>query len=198
MTLPPVSSSPQKADACIELVGSGRRSRPAERRCNRRPAAAVADQQQSARRIDDVREGLDDPLAERRCVGTGPAERFGEPEPLGAIVVPMLEQMLGELDLGPAARPALGMRTIAPTVITASTAPSVTRTNRRRYREAPSPGSPSRRSKRKSPAARATGRSPRARGEPATRSRCASPGEQRRSRGDRKPAPLDQPGSGGQ
>ena len=37
--------------------------------------------------------------------GPGAAQRFGEAQPFGAIIVAMLEQMLGELDLEPAARP---------------------------------------------------------------------------------------------
>ena len=50
-------------------------------------------------------------------------ERVGEAQPFGAIIVAMLEQMLGELDLGPAARAArLGSSTIAATVISASSA----------------------------------------------------------------------------
>ena len=67
------------------------------------PAASV-DQQQPAGRVDDVGEGLDHALAERRGVGPDAADRVGEAQPFGAIIVAMLEQMLGELDLGPAAR----------------------------------------------------------------------------------------------
>ena len=39
----------------------------------------------------------------RRRLGPGQAQGFGETKPLGAIVVSMLEQMLGELELHPAA-----------------------------------------------------------------------------------------------
>ena len=66
---------------------------------------AIADQKEPARRVDDVGEGLDDALAERAVLGGGAPDRLGEAKPLGAIIVAVLEQMLGELDLDPAARP---------------------------------------------------------------------------------------------
>jgi uncharacterized membrane protein YdfJ with MMPL/SSD domain len=64
------------------------------------------------------------------------AERLGEAQPFGAIVVAMLEQMLGELDLGPAARAGLGSRTIAP-----RSSPPAARDQQRRDQSTPEPRS---------------------------------------------------------
>ena len=71
---------------------------------NGKAAAAVAHQQYSARRIDDVRERADDPLGQRRRFGPGEAQGFGKAQPFRPIIIAVLEQMLGELELDPAAR----------------------------------------------------------------------------------------------
>ena len=56
------------------------------------------------RRVDHVGKGADNALAQGGCFGPGEAERLGKAQPFGAIVVAMLEQVLGQHDLGPAAQ----------------------------------------------------------------------------------------------
>ena len=87
-----------------QLARAGPIARPVPVGGDFRARLAVADQQQPAGQIDDVGERLDHALAERRRVGPGAAERRGEAQPFGAIIVAMLEQMLGQLDLEPGAR----------------------------------------------------------------------------------------------
>ncbi len=79
--------------------------RPVPRRRGGDRPARIGHEQQPARRVGDVGERLDDAVAERRRVLARAAEGVGEAQPFGAIVVAMLEQMLGELDLEPAADP---------------------------------------------------------------------------------------------
>jgi hypothetical protein len=71
--------------------------------------------------LGDVGERLDDPLAERRARPTPPTSRrcrpCGEAQPFLAIIVAMLEEMLGEHDPKPGAQPADGSRMIAASVI---------------------------------------------------------------------------------
>jgi hypothetical protein len=62
------------------------------------------------RRFHDVRESLDDPLAQRRRVRPAVAERLGEAQPFGAVIVAMLEQVLGDLDLYPTPRAGAGQQ----------------------------------------------------------------------------------------
>ena len=105
MIRPLFSIAVQKFVSSLDLARGRDRSGPVPRRRDPDRPAGVADQQQAARRVDDIGEGLDDPIAERRRVGADAAERIGKAKPFGAIVVAVLEQMLGELDLEPAARP---------------------------------------------------------------------------------------------
>ena len=87
----------------VELGGGGcaqASSTPRQSRL-RRPGPY---QQDAAGGIEDIGESLDHPLAERRPAAPGATQRGGEAQPFGAIIVAVLEQMLGEFDLGPAAR----------------------------------------------------------------------------------------------
>src|SRR3954454_133148 len=92
----------------FERLRRGTVSRPAARIGNGQAPSAIIDQQQSPGSIDDIGEGCHDPLAEWWSVWPGPSERLSETEPFGAIIVSMLEQMLGELDLYPPASSGTG------------------------------------------------------------------------------------------
>ena len=67
-TRPLLSSSVQKSASCVERVGAGCRRASSTRPRSRRPPPPSRHQQQPAGRVDDVGEGLDDALAERRRV----------------------------------------------------------------------------------------------------------------------------------
>src|SRR5207245_7223618 len=85
-----------------------RLSWPFVRRSNGNSASAIAHEEEAAGRIDDVRKSLDDPLAERRCIGPCAPEGLGEAQPFRAVVVTVLEEMLGNLELQPSARARAG------------------------------------------------------------------------------------------
>ena len=63
----------------------------------------LIDEQKPAGSIDDIGKGLHNPFPKRRRVRSGMTQCLGEAEPLGPVVVPVLEQMLGEFHFGPAA-----------------------------------------------------------------------------------------------
>ena len=80
------------------------RAVPVPCRAGARAARRRGDQQQPGRRIGQVGDRLDDARRQRRGVA-GRAERLGEALPLGAVVVAVAEQVLGDLHLGPGAQP---------------------------------------------------------------------------------------------
>ena len=188
MIRPSAPTDSQKAERFG--AGDGRAeigaARPVPRRGRLDRAILVGDQQQAAGRVEDVGEGLDHPLAERRRLGPGRADRLGEAQPFGAIVVAMLEEMLGDLDLGPAARPARRQQDHRRDASSPRAAqPAAPGSSRRRNRAARSPASPSPRDRRRWRAARGSGRSRRATGGSASGRPCC-----RRSRTAARSAPA--------
>ena len=96
------------AEQRLGAVAGGDRHVPVPAAGRRQAIALVADHEQAAGRAADVGERLDHPLLDRRA---GPAlvpDRVGEAQPFLAIIVAMLEQMLGEHDPEPGAQ--LGRR----------------------------------------------------------------------------------------
>ena len=96
----------QPEAAAVVGIGARRRSRPASSMPrparSRRASSATSSSPPGASTMSA--KALTTPLAERRRVGPDAADGVGEAQPFGAIIVAVLEQMLGELDLGPAAR----------------------------------------------------------------------------------------------
>ena len=87
----------------------------------------VDEQQHAARRFGDVGEPLDDPLLQRRAVALLAPDRVGEAGPFAAIIVAMLEDMLGDEDAGRARALADVMTTSATAVIRAISTSSAAR-----------------------------------------------------------------------
>ena len=174
---PSHSTASQKRRLSSRIARGDVPARPVPRRGRLDRAGLVGDEQHAAGRVDDVGEGLDDALAERRRRRPRAADGVGEAQPFGAIIVAMLEQMLGELDLGPAAR--AGRRERVPSPRRSS--PRAPRsppnaTNPSRCRAARWRGSSSPRNSRRWRAATKTGRSPRATGGCASLPRAARRG----------------------
>ncbi len=80
-------------------------ARPLPARVEPQPTFLARGQEQASGTVGDVGGRLDDPLAQRRRGRARPSHRFGEPQPFGAVVVAMLEQVLGQCDPEPAAQP---------------------------------------------------------------------------------------------
>ena len=91
------------ASAPVPVAGSSARRAPA--RGEGEAILAVGHQQQPGRRVGDVGERLDDPLLERGLVAALAADRVGEAQPFLAIIVAMLEEMLGDDDPQPGPQP---------------------------------------------------------------------------------------------
>src|SRR4249919_3314548 len=81
---------------CGAEIGTARPI-PGCRRLDR--AILIRHKQQAAGGIEDVGERLDHPLPKRWGLGPDGADCFGEPKPFGAVIVTVLEEMLGNLDL---------------------------------------------------------------------------------------------------
>ena len=81
---------------------------PVPARLEHQLARVVRHQQNAGRRIGNIRDRLDHPFVERRAVRAGPANRIGEANPLRSIVIAVLEEILGQLDLHPGAELAGG------------------------------------------------------------------------------------------
>ena len=95
----PAASFP--AFQLIERQGQAgdRLLRPVPLRLERQPTVIGAQQQQRGRGIGDVGDRLGHPLAQRRGIFARTADGFAKAHPFGAIVVAMLEEMLGDLHL---------------------------------------------------------------------------------------------------
>ena len=77
-------------------------------RCQRQFAAITAGEQQAGRAFRDIRQGSDHALAQRRAIGSDLANRAVEPQPFGAIIVAVLEQVLDDRHPQPAPQPLRG------------------------------------------------------------------------------------------
>ena len=77
--------------------------RPLPARRQFHPAFFAGGQQQARRAIGNIGHRLHDPFAQGRRLRASAAHRIGETNPFGAVVIPVLEQMLGQHDTQPAA-----------------------------------------------------------------------------------------------
>ena len=77
---------------------------PLPARGQRQHAAFVGRHQEAARAVGNVGQHFDHAFGQRGFGRSGAADRFGEAQPLGAVIVPMLEEMLGHRHLEPAAQ----------------------------------------------------------------------------------------------
>ena len=86
------------------------RRRPLPARGERQVAGLVGHQQQPGRAVGDIGHRLDHSLLERGVRAPTLADRAVEAQPFAAIVVAVLEQVLGDHDLQPAPQPGRGQR----------------------------------------------------------------------------------------
>ena len=95
----------EQAGRVRHCLGRNVERAPLPARRQRQFAAFARNQQQARRAVGDIADCLDGPLFQR-----GPAiaaaDRLGEAQPFGAVIVAMVEQVFGHRDLHPAANPA--------------------------------------------------------------------------------------------